>query len=275
MDSENVNDMYDSSELEVLNRDSRIYYSDKKAKRRVRLILLAVASGIILLAGTLLLTAYLFFRINTVSVEGNTYYDSEYLLSVMGVNEGESIFLADQNKYAKKLAGTCPMVYSVRVDKVYPDEIKIVITEEIPSYYFYFQGLCSVVSESGKVLYTGEELDDFPYAEGLVKVTPPPVLEAVMGYAVKYKDSMDKNAVADVIRAIERSPLADMVKEIEMTSRFDIRLFYGNRFQILIGSRQDISVKLKFADKIIEELKETDSGQINVKNGKDGYAILD
>lgn len=261
--------------IEEINQDAKNDYKDKKRKRKITFAVLAVLSGIVLFCAIILITASVFFKIETVTVKGNTCYDEEFLLKTMGVEKGSSIFLANQEEYAKRVAGVCPMVYSVRVDKTYPDEIIIVITEETPSYRFQTDGIWSVVSKSGKVIYTGNDITAFEGWESLMEITPPPVLEAVMGYKIQYVDSGDGIAVSNVIDSIEQSPLCEKISFVKMESRFDIRLKYLDSFEILIGNKDDISVKLKFADKIISELKNGEKGTINVKNAKKGYAILE
>ncbi len=261
--------------IEEINQDAKNDYKDKKRKRRITFAVLAVLLGIVLFSAITVITAALFFRIETVTVEGNTCYDEEFLLKTMGVEKGDSIFLANQEEYAKRVAGVCPMVYSVRVDKTYPDKIAIVITEETPSYRFQTDGIWSVVSKSGKVIYTGNDITSFENWESLMEITPPPVLEAVMGYKIQYSDSGDGIAVPQVIEAIERSPLNGKINFVKMDSRFDIRLQYLDSFEILLGNKNDISVKLKFADKIINELKDGEKGTVNVKDAKKGYAILE
>ena len=275
MDEQNNEYLPEQNSIEVINRDSKNDYKDKKRKRRIMFAVWAVLAGVVLFSVIVAVTASLFFKIENITVVGNVSYDEQLLLQTMGVKKGDSIFLADQNKYAKKLAGVCPMVYSVRVDKVYPGDITIVITEETPSYRFNTNGIWSVVSKSGKVLFTGKDIYDFPDGSKLIEIEPPQVLESVMGYEVVYLDKTDGKAVQEVITALERSPLKGKISKITMHSRFDIRLDYPDRFEILIGNRQDISVKLKFANKIIEELKADSTGTINVKDAKEGYFILD
>lgn len=264
-----------NSVIEEINRDAKIEYKDKKRKRRVTFAILAVISGIVLFCAIVVITASLFFKIESVTVVGNTCYDEELLLETMGVEKGGSIFLADQEEYAKRVAGVCPMVYSVRVDKNYPNEITIVITEEVPSYRFQINGIWSVISKSGKVIYSGDDISKFEKWEEILEVTPPPVKEAVMGYKLSFVNSGDENAVPEVLAAIERSPLKGKIVFVTIESRFDIKLQYLDSYEILLGNREDISVKLKFANKIIEELKDTDKGVINVKDAKKGYAIIE
>lgn len=275
MDEQKNEYLPDANTLEEINRDSKNDYKDKKRKRRIKFAIIAVVAGIILFCVIIVVTAGLFFRIENITVEGNVSYGEEFLLNTMGVKAGDSIFLADQKEYAKKLSGVCPMVFSVRVDKDYPNSITIVITEEKPSYKFKTDGIWSVVSKSGKVLYTGEDLTGFDGGDELIEIIPPPVLESVMGYGIRYVNQSDSKAVPEVVEAIERSDLKGKIVHITMNSRFDIRLQYLDRFEILLGNREDISVKLKFAEKIIAELKDGDTGKIDVKDAKEGYAILD
>jgi cell division protein FtsQ len=267
--------LIEDNSVEEINRDAQSEYKDKKIKRRIRFTVFAVLAGLVLFCVITLITVGLFFKIEKITVVGNNYYDETFLLETIGLEKGDSIFLANQNEYANKLGGVCPMIYSVRVDKNYPSEITVIITEETPSYKFEFNGICAVVSKTGKVLYTTNGIPDFDGWNELVEVIPPPILEAVMGYKIRYADGVDEKVVPMIIDAIEKSPLDGKIERISIESRFDIRLQYTDRFEILVGNKDNVSVKLKFADKIIEKLKDDEKGQINVKNAKEGFAVLD
>ena len=92
---------------------------------------------------------------------------------------------------------------------------------------------------------------------------------------IEYRDESDRKAMEQVITALEKSSLGDSVEYIDMKSRFDIKVGYDERFEILFGDRTDLDVKIKFVEGIVETLTNGEKGTINVKSAKKGYLILE
>ena len=274
MKENNEKNTAEYSETEQINVINTVAKNRVRAKRKkFSRVAMALLMGIGFLVIVIAVAFGTVFKITKIEVEGCSYYSERELLEFIGLEEGDSIFFVSEKEYAKQLSGNYPMVYSVRVDKKFPSEVKIKITEEIPSYRFEYAGSHAVVSRNGKVLFLGQTLpDEF---EEVLKADVPEVSEAVAGYFIKYKDPVDKEAVQSVVSSLMKSGLADSIEYLEMKSRFDIKAKYSERFTILFGDRTELDVKIKFVEGIVQSLNNGEKGTINVKSAKKGYLILE
>ena len=259
--------------INVINTGSKSRVVSKKKNKQLSVAAKAALFGSALFVIMIAVGLLTVFRVTEIEIVGCEYYSEEDILNEIGLELGDSIFLANEKKYASLMSGKFPMVYSVKVEKKYPTSVRIKITEEAPSYRFEYADRHAVVSHNGKVLYLGDELpEEF---EKVLKAKVPEVSEAVAGYVIKYRDAVDKEAVEEVVVALQKSGLGDKIEYIEMKSRFDIKARYDDRFTILFGDRTDLGVKLRFVEGIVETQKNGEKGTINVKSAKKGYLILE
>lgn len=271
-ENNNVNHQSDEEKLiRVINTGAKSRVASNK--KRLSGILVAVFFGICFFITVVLVAVNTVFRITKIEIEGCGYYSSEQILEAIGLEEGDSMFFVSEKKYASRLSNQFPMVYSLKVEKDYPSMVKIIVTEEVPSYCFEYAGEYAVVSEMGKVIYLGNEIpEEF---SGVMKMTVPEVAAAVEGFVIEYRDSVNTKAVEEVLEKLRECSFYESIGYVDMKSRFDIKVSYKDRFTILFGDRSDFDVKLKFVNGIIETLKKGEKGTINVKNPKKGYLILE
>lgn len=271
--NENKENNYHSEEnlINVINTGAKSRVASKK--KRFSLVFFAVFIGVCFFAIVVSVAINTVFKITEIEFEGCEYYSEEMILSAIELDKGDSIFFAREEKFAEMLSTDFPMIYSLKVEKEYPSKIKIKITEEIPSYIFEYAGEYAVVSRKGKVLYLGVTVpEEF---QNVMEIQVPPVNTAIEGFVIEYRDTADCKAVEEILTKLRECTFADEIVSVEIQSRFDIKVKYGERFTILFGDRTEFDIKLKFVDGIIETLTKGEKGTINVKNPKKGYLIME
>ena len=256
--------------INVINIGAKNRLARKKKKlSRVGMALLMGFGFLIVVVAVALSTV---FKITSIEIQGCTYYSETEILNAIGLEEGDSIFFLNEKKCASALSVKYPMIYSVKVYKIFPSGVRIKITEETPLYRFEYATSHAVVSANGKVLYLGTQLPkEF---EDVLEAKVPEVSQAVAGYFIKYKNEADKEAVEQVVTQLMKCNFSQEIVSLEMKSRFDIKVQYSERFTILFGDRTELDVKIKFVEGIVETLVKGEKGTINVKNAKKGYLIL-
>ena len=274
MNENNGNNNHFSSKEEMIKAINTGSKSNVgSSRKRASALILAIVIGVAVLVIALGVAAYTVFRITEIEVEGLEYYSSEDIIEAIGIEVGDSIFFANEKRFAKRLAGDFPMIYSLKLEKKYeyPSGIKLIVTEEEPSYSFDYAGECAVVSKKGKIIYLGKTIPE--KFSGVMKMNVPEVSLAVEGEVIKYRDDTDVEAVEEVLTKLRECTFKEQIAFVDMKSRFDIKVKYKDRFTILFGDRTDFEVKLKFVDGIIETLEKGEKGTINVKNPKKAYFI--
>ncbi len=113
-----------------------------------------------------------FFHISEVYCEGNNRIAREEILEAAQVQAGKNIFLQRISEIRKRVAAV-PMVEKVHVNRVFPNKIRILVTECVPAACIYTDHRFAVLDLSGKVL----EMVDDGRVEKLVAMYTPAKVE--------------------------------------------------------------------------------------------------
>jgi len=80
--------------------------------------------------------------------------------------------------------------------------------------------------------------------------------------------------VDQIIVAVEANGVVDKIDTIDMTDKFDISMDFDSRFDVKLGSTENIKYKIAMVVKVVEELYEDDIGQIDVRETSTAYVKL-
>ena len=106
----------------------------------------------VLIAVVAVLGISVFFRVNTVTVEGSSYYTQEQILETAGIETGKIIFMTSTSAAKDRLYNQFPYVYSVEIVKRIPDTIVIKVNESEAMAYIAAEGINWLVDEHCKIL---------------------------------------------------------------------------------------------------------------------------
>lgn len=233
--------------------------SKKRAGRRRRrmiftLLLLAVVCAAVFVCVTI------FFKINTISVSGDTRYSAQEVIAASGISEGQNIFTVSQKRLLQKITALCPYVEEVEVIRHLPGALELRITESSEVYASINSlGQVTMVNASATVLeqraslpeYTclilGSDLSAYPTGEEL----PEEWNNAIL-------------MLNQLLVAFEEAGMAEEVGYVNISDPLDIRVMVRDRFLLLLGSEYEMGTKLITAKTVMEELGETFTGTLNV-----------
>ena len=85
--------------------------------------------AVILIAASVVAACTVFFRVETVTVEGTARYTTEEILSVANVEMGANMILTPGEQIAQRIYEALPYVDEVDVQKQFPTTINLKITE--------------------------------------------------------------------------------------------------------------------------------------------------
>ena len=115
------------------------------ALSRAVLLLLLTAAAIVMMT--------IFFKVNTISVEGAEKYSVEEITNALDISKGDNLYLWNKMKVQEHLLEKLPYLDSVRIRRHLPDALVLTVTEchaaaavkaEDGSYYY--------ISSTGKIL---------------------------------------------------------------------------------------------------------------------------
>lgn len=208
------------------------------------------------------LSVTVFFNIQTIHVEGSTKYNADEVIQAGEVAQGDNLFRINTGKIASLIRNKLVYVDSVKVIRDFPDALSVQITEAAP--YASIQnesGTYTVLSAGGRVLETASPQK----AENTIEVTGITLQKYEQGDFISDEQNENYAALVQIYQNCTELGL-NQITRLEFRSQIDIRVFYGDRIRIDLGSISDLNYKLTFAREIItNRLGEEEKGVIDAK----------
>ena len=221
--------------------------------------------AVILIAASVVAACTVFFRVETVTVEGTARYTTEEILSVANVEMGANMILTPGEQIAQRIYEALPYVDEVDVQKQFPTTINLKITETQAA--MVLQGTASawLLDAKGKLL---EPVSDGTDVSGLIQVTGVELLEPQQGPAGPDhpgKPEPGWMAWSGLTQALDRAGILASVTSIDVSSSTEIVMVYENRITARMLNNVDFDRKMQVLESIVATLGETDRGSINMR----------
>lgn len=211
-------------------------------KRRL-LIVLAVLG---MLAGTIFLAESLLFRVTEVRVTGDPVYAEEDILKICGFKTGDNLLLIPASDRERRLESQLPYIAKAEITRRIPGAVQIEITAA--------KGLCSIeaqgqwytVAAGGKVLEAGGGP-----REGLMQVLGVTPRSARVGEKLELDEEEVSSVFMELLGIIGelgeegRNPAEEFTK-MDLTDLYNIRLWYQDRVECVLGSTSQLEYKLRW-----------------------------
>lgn len=228
------------------------------ARQKLRLYLTYALILAVIAAAAVLLCVFVFFKVHSVKVVGNTKYTDSDILNVANIDPGDNVVMLESEIVEERILKSFPYMENVTINKKLPVTVEIVVQEASAQYsVVYGEGMYAYTSQSRKLL----EAKEVP-AEGSTIVKGGEVTD-VNGTLV-FADEKVMNAFDTIVAAIGEHPNAN-VTELNITNIYDISLIFDHRIKLEVGGLSDIDYKLNFGFEIVT------GGSI----GSDEMGILD
>lgn len=173
-----------------------------------------------------------FFRVTTITVEGNKRVPTDTIVGAADIL-GASMFTADLATAQKELY-QLPLVNSVRVEREWPHNLKIVIEERKAWGTWEQGGVQYTIDRNGVVLGLG------PAPEG-----SPSIVSSELG-SRRQGDHVDYQAVDAAAEIYEKLPrqLGTTVKQVSFIAGKGVQVTTANDQTALLGDSSSIAYKL-------------------------------
>ena len=260
--------------------DMNVVYTEPKVFNRSRFLLQLVTVVAVVVA--LLLGLSIFFKAKNVVVSGAEKYSAWQIRQASGIQDGENLLTVNAAKVSGRIKTKLPYVNDVRVGIKLPDTVCIEIDELDVAYAVESKDGQWWLMDSGRRVvesisaaqsksYTqilGVQLDAPAVGKSAVAAEPEPDTTATATevestpVAVRGSDRLD--AAVLVIEALESNGILGQVVSVDVTSIGSIELWYGDRYQILVGDTQRVDYKIQAMKMAIEQSSEYQSGVLDV-----------
>ena len=237
--------------------------SAAEKKRLRRRILLTAAP---LLCVCLLLFSFLALRAKEVIVENMTYYQASELVETCGIHKNQFLPFLNRSALSETITTKFPYIRKATISYSLPGKIIIDTTEDVPGYYTVIHDEYFLISTNLRVLGRFETKDELP--AGAKELRTSKISYAVVGYQLKFFESTYTDYLLQILEALSSSELSNSLTLIDAQYRYDIDLYYDDRFEIQIGSATDLASKLQFVQGILADTEEGAKGIIHVNDVK-------
>lgn len=248
---------------------SKMKYAKKRRKRRSSAVYVLLT--IILMVLAALIGLSVFFRVQTINVEGNNSYAAEDIIKVSGISEGDNLIFLHESNIAAKICGEFQCVEQVRIIRSLPGEVTISITESSPVAYVYSGTERWIINENCKLL----ENADSAKTAGLIEVKGMSITSPIVGEIIKTDDdsSLAVEYLGDFLQEAVKQQLADKITNIDMSNAANMVFEYDGRFTVKFGRGDLAEIKLKNMVAVIETLESDEKGVIDITNENETHFI--
>lgn len=256
------------------SRSESVVFSDftdqNKYQRNIKTLCIV---GVILaiLAVFVAVIVYRFFRVQSIVVDGISYYNYTTVLENTDLRKGQIIFTASEKKIRESLVAKLPHVHDVKVSLRLPSEVTVEIEEEVPAYYFEMVDEFFVISQEMKILDRFLSEDTLKnYYPDLMYITIPEVGRAITAERVQFTTEFASKHTDDVLYALRMWDRFDKITEIKLDNRFNLQICYEDRIKVELGSYTDFAGKLKLLETMIDYYDSSFSGHFSVRDVQNG-----
>lgn len=189
----------------------------------------------------------LFFKIDSISVEGKTRYSTEEILEHCGVEKGQNLILCDTETGAADIEKTFPYIEDAWIERKLFNSVIVHVKETKPASVVESNGKYVVLSKKGKIL---EIADTMKYDVPLLKGAK--IKTAELSSTIVYEDDSLQKIIQEMIEAMESYGIEN-VREIDILNPANIRFTYNDRITVLVGTPENIDYKLKTVTLIVND----------------------
>ena len=240
----------------------------KKPRRRT------VSGAILTFAVVVIAIVFLmsvFLRISDIRVEGNEHYTDEEIVNAIDIEQGDNLFFFDRFAAVSRVFAKLPYVEEVSLERQLPDKVIITVQECKALAYIAVGDENWTIDKSCKVLgkATDSELESLIGVEGLNPGT------LLIGERLTSADGDEAiiSFISDVLYQIQERNLAEHIRRVDFSEELGAKMYYGTRFIVILGGTAEVNHKFAMLESVLEQLKEGDTGIINLSDGYSAHFI--
>ena len=229
--------------------------------RRGRFGFLYKMLAFVALAAALIVGATIFFRVETIRVEGNVRYEAQQVIEATQVLQGDNLFGLNKNEVARRIRQTLPYVEGVAIHRSLPDALVVRVEECRAAAWFETTQGHWLISTAGKVL---EQVEDGSHQgiclAGLEVVQPQAGLKLSVheGYEQRMADALE------LLKALEKRGMTGQVTKIDLSSPVRIIMDYTNRFTVRLPLNGDYGYLLDLMTAAAATLDTYETGTLDL-----------
>lgn len=183
-----------------------------RRRRRGRFSGLYRFFAVVAVIAAVIAACVIFFRINEVTVEGNSRYTAEEIIEASGIVNGDNLVALSKSKIASAIRTKLPYVESVSIHRRLPDGVELTVRERVAVASVDSSRGRWLISSQGKILEE-EAGHDVVTVIGLKARAP----FAGGSLQVAEEDANTLDHVLALLTALERQEMLSLAEELDCT----------------------------------------------------------
>ncbi len=228
-------------------------------------------TGFIILAAIIVVAGWLIFDklfiIRNFEIHGSKEYTAEQAQQAaldLGISKGDHILGFNRQKAENAAKYILPEFDSVKIVFDMPDTVILKVEEAFPAMYIVFGDGAFTLSPALRVVSFVSDISECENT-GMIRLDIDGVTKCVAGeYLVT--DNNNDALLKRLYAILSEEGVTAETTSIDVTDKYDISFEYKNRFKVLLGDEENLTVKIRYMKAILENLKPDDSGVIDVSD---------
>ncbi len=207
-----------------------------------------------------------------------SYYTPQEIIDASGINIDDNLLSLSKAAVASRIHAALPYINEIQIKKKLPSTVIITVSEFTVTYGIQdLAGQWWLISREGRVL----ESTDAQSVKTHLVVTGMPIQVPKPGDYIKpvATDGADLSEIAakraatlTALPLLERTPYAKQLVSMDVSTSYDIILWYGTQYEVKLGNTENLEYKLQYLQAVLEELGKEKSGTIDLTFSEDNGA---
>lgn len=241
----------------------------RRRHRRGRFAILYKVLSMLMICAAIVAAMILFFKVDSIQVEGNQRYESQQIVEVSGVLQGDNLFLLNKYDISRRIYEQLPYVQQVQISRSFPSGLVIEVKEGGAAAAIEQSDGLWLLSSSGKLLeHTGLSTPlHCPKIRGVDLLMP----SAGQSFALPEEQTLAREHLLQLVQSLEKHGMSELIKTIDLSSSIRITLTYTDRFSVYIPWGSDMDYKVRYLATVVERLESNERGIIDLMSEAEAH----
>ena len=221
-----------------------------------------------------------FFKVKTITVAGAETYSAYAIQQASGIVEGDNLLTFSKARASARIQAEHAYVDDVRIGIKLPDTVIIYIEELDVAYAINsINDGWWLINSDGKVVdqINQNESGNYTVVEGVAldspqigltaaaaEEVPAETLESGEPVPITVTGAQRLSAALQILKALEENDIVGEAASVNVASLEDITLWYGNRYEVLLGNIDRMDYKIACMNDAILQMSDYQSGILDV-----------
>ena len=216
--------------------------------------MLMLAAVIVLLGLALIVLPM--FRVQTVSVEGNSFHTPEEIIEASGIEVGQEILAIDKNEVNLRIWESCKYIDEISIVTSF-NSIRIIVTELPNVMYTRFNDTYISLDRNFRVIEQTKNEADF---SAFLYVDLPAIASLSVGKPLSFEnESADLTYVTDLLDTLTEEARIGRVTSIDFSKKYGVSFVLDGRCRVKLGKVGNLGTKLATVDEILSMKGESEN----------------